>query len=98
MVVQADGRIIIGGTFISMRGQPRNFIARLNADGSLDMNFNPGTNSFVQTLKMQTDGKILVGGDFTMLDGQTRERIARLNADGTIDTDFNTMANIVSIR
>jgi hypothetical protein len=34
--VLADGRIVIGGSFESVRGRPRRHIARLRADGSLD--------------------------------------------------------------
>src|SRR6516225_3190083 len=38
--VQWDGKILIGGYFDSILGQPRTNIARLNADGSLDTSFN----------------------------------------------------------
>ncbi|MBK7754042.1 MAG: delta-60 repeat domain-containing protein [Flavobacteriales bacterium] len=41
--MQSDGKIIIGGSFTSYDGIGRNSIARLNADGSLDIGFNPGT-------------------------------------------------------
>ena len=37
LVVQADGKIVIGGNFTSVGGVTRNYIARLNADGSLDL-------------------------------------------------------------
>ena len=48
LAVQADGRILVGGNFTTMGGgaagnTPRNRIARLNPDGTLDPNFNPGT-------------------------------------------------------
>ncbi len=36
IAVQPDGKIIIGGFFTAVSGVTRNFIARLNADGSLD--------------------------------------------------------------
>lgn len=35
-VIQPDGRIVLGGTFTSIRGQRRAHIARLRPDGSLD--------------------------------------------------------------
>ncbi|MFM9006926.1 MAG: delta-60 repeat domain-containing protein, partial [Flavobacteriales bacterium] len=41
--LQTDGKIIIGGQFTSYNGTTRNSIARLNADGTLDASFNPGT-------------------------------------------------------
>ena len=90
-VVQTDGKIIIGGTFTSYNGTGRNRIARLNADGSLDTGFDPGTgaSSTVLTTVVQADGKIIIGGYFTSYNGTGRSRIARLNADGSLDTGFN---------
>ena len=35
--VQPDGKILVGGTFDSVLGVPRNSIARLNPNGTLDM-------------------------------------------------------------
>jgi uncharacterized delta-60 repeat protein len=90
---QPDGKIIIGGGFSEVAGQARYNIARLNADGSLDMSFNPGANSTVKTLTIQGDGKILVGGNFLNLGGQVKNFIGRLNADGSPDTAFNPTAD-----
>ena len=89
--IDSDGKIIIGGNFTSFNGIGRNRIARLNADGSLDTSFNPGTgaNGLVNTVEIQSDGKIMIGGSFTNYDGSICNRIARLNADGTLDTSFN---------
>jgi uncharacterized delta-60 repeat protein len=42
MLQQPDGKIIIGGGFSTVRGAIRSGIARLNADGSVDLTFNPG--------------------------------------------------------
>jgi uncharacterized delta-60 repeat protein len=65
-------------------------IARLNADGSLDTAFNPGSgfNNRVEAIAMPPDGKILVGGEFTTCAGSPAPMIARLNADGTCDASF----------
>jgi uncharacterized delta-60 repeat protein len=91
VTVQTDGKILIGGSFTDYNGTTRNRIARLNADGSLDASFNPGTgaNQYLEAIAVQTDGKILIGGEFTDYNGTTRNRIARLNADGSLDTSFN---------
>src|SRR6187399_1258435 len=77
VVVQPDGKILIGGAFTSLapNGGPtvtRNFIARLNTDGTLDSAFNPNADNWVYTIAVQADGKILAGGDFTTIGGQTR--------------------------
>ncbi len=91
--VQADGKILVAGTFATVGGTTRNNIARLNADGTLDAGFNPNANGNVVTMAVQADGKILIGGIFTTVGGTTRNNIARLNADGTLDVDFNPNAN-----
>ena len=89
--LQPDGKIIIGGVFSAVSGTTRNNIARLNADGSLDTSFDPGTgaNSTIQSTTLQSDGKIIIGGDFTEVGGVSRNRIARLNDDGSLDTSFD---------
>ena len=85
--VQADGKILIGGSF-SINGYS-NF-ARLNKDGSLDTTFSSGgTDGGVYALSLQTDGKILIGGEFTTYRNNFRPKIARLNSDGTLDASFN---------
>ena len=40
-VVQPDGKILLGGSFTSINGVARNRLARLNADGSLDLTSPP---------------------------------------------------------
>jgi uncharacterized delta-60 repeat protein len=91
--VQADGKILVGGSFTTLGGKTRSRIGRLHADGTLDASFNPEASSSVYSLAVQADGKILVGGQFTTLGGQTRNRISRLHADGTLDIGFNPEAS-----
>src|SRR3954465_6133133 len=65
VVVQADGKILIGGDFTTLSPNggaavTRNGIARLNPDGTLDVAFNPnptGANSYVWRIAVQADGK-----------------------------------------
>ena len=91
IALQSDGKILIGGLFTSYDGTARNYIARLNADGSLDATFDPGTgaNHYITALALQSDGKILIGGAFTIYDGTNRNRIARLDDDGSLDATFD---------
>jgi uncharacterized delta-60 repeat protein len=91
LALQPDGKVLIGGSFTEVNGVARNRIARLNANGTLDAAFNPGTgtNGAPLHLALQPDGKVLIGGEFTEVDGVARNRIARLNANGTLDTTFN---------
>ncbi len=91
--VQADGKILLGGQFTTVGGLSRNYVARLNADGSVDTGFNPNANGTVYSLSVQSDGKILLGGNFTTVRGLSRNNVARLNADGSVDSGFNPNAN-----
>jgi uncharacterized delta-60 repeat protein len=93
LAVQAEGKILVGGHFTTLGGQPRTNLGRLNADGTLDSTFNPGANNSVYSLAVQADGKIVVGGNFIILSGQPRNKLGRLNADGTLDSTFNPGAN-----
>lgn len=83
-----DKKIIIGGSFNSVDGIPREGLARLNPDGSLDGDFIPGKIDEVRTLALQADGKVIIGGYFRNIHGTPRKSIARLNADGSLDTSF----------
>jgi uncharacterized delta-60 repeat protein len=91
LALQSDGKVLIGGRFTEVGGVARNRIARLNANGTLDATFDPGTgtNGTPWHLALQPDGKVLIGGAFTEVNGVARNRIARLNANGTLDTTFN---------
>jgi len=102
-VVQPDGKILIGGDFTTLAPNgrlpvTRNYIARLNTDGTVDPTFNPSANSSVQAIALQPDGKIILGGDFNAFAPNggasiIRGNLARFNADGTLDTTFDPRAN-----
>lgn len=96
VLVQPDGRILVGGEFVSFNGTPRGCIARLNTDGSVDNSFQPGTGATagsntarIQDMILLSDGKILIAGEFTLYNGTSRRNVARLNADGTLDSGFD---------
>jgi uncharacterized delta-60 repeat protein len=88
--MQPDGKLVIGGSFTTINSQPRNYIARFNADGTLESTntFNAGTgpNGQILNVAIQSDGKILVCGYFNSVNGQTRNGIARLNPNGTVES------------
>jgi len=88
LALQADGKILLGGAFINVSGQLRANMARLTANGNLDLAFDPAPNATVGAVVVQPDGKILVCGLFTEIAGQPRSYIARLNPNGSIDDSF----------
>jgi uncharacterized delta-60 repeat protein len=79
IAVQPDGKILIGGGFISVLGVTRHHLARINTDGTLDLTFDPNPDDGVNAIAVQPDGKVLVGGIFTSIGGQTRHHMARLD-------------------
>lgn len=91
ILVQADGKILIGGVFSTYNGVTRTNLARVLADGSLDLTFNPNsamTGAYAgETLAVQSDGKILVGS-FSQTATSTVGFFRRLNPDGSLDATF----------
>ncbi len=98
IALQSDGKIVIGGEFISYNGTNRSGIARLDADGSLDSSFDPGTGLFrippvpddfvgaqVTSITIQRDGGILIGGNFDKFNGILRKGLARILPSGDLD-------------
>ena len=98
VAVQADGKILLGGSFISFNAQTVGNIVRLNTDGTVDATFlaGTGTNGTVNDIVLQPDGKILIGGFFTTYQGITANRIARLTTTGGKDPAFDTGAGASS--
>ncbi|HVU22935.1 MAG TPA: putative Ig domain-containing protein [Opitutus sp.] len=95
LLVQADGKILIGGGFVTVRpngaatATTRNRIARFNADGTLDTSFDPSANNTVLAFGQADDGSLYVGGGFTTIGGVTQNRIAHLSLAGVLDTAFH---------
>lgn len=90
--LQSDGKILIGGAFVTYNGTSINRIARLNIDGSLDESFNVGVGAIneVRTVSIQNDGKIILGGFFGLFNGTFAGQVVRLNSNGSIDFTFNS--------
>ena len=99
IAIQSDGKILVGGNFYDFNSNVRNYLLRLNSDGTEDTTFyanlisggdNTGLDSSVQSIAVQPDGKILVGGDFSHFNGEQHNYLLRLNSDGTEDISFNS--------
>jgi len=91
LAVQPDGKVIVGGYFDLVGGQPRREIARLLADGTLDPSFTSpfeatGLGVQVQTLALDANGGIFAGGAFE-LQGALKT-IVKLEPDGSVDSTF----------
>jgi uncharacterized delta-60 repeat protein len=96
---QPDGKLVIGGSFWLIDGVQRRYLARLNADGTLDPSFVPapleiGDDWFITGVGVQTDGKIVVAGHIFDVPWETYYGIARLNPNGSEDTVFRSRVRV----
>jgi uncharacterized delta-60 repeat protein len=87
VVIQPDGKIVVGGQFTVVNGTRCEHIVRLNRDGGMDTTFNSGVDFLVDGMALQKDGGILVAGG----------ALSRLLSDGTVDFAFNPAPN-TSVR
>ena len=95
IAVQADGKILVGGSFGIIGGQTRNRLARLDATTGLADSFDPHPVSDVYAVAVQSDGKILVGGVFNganSIGGAARNNIARLDPTTGLADSFDPNA------
>lgn len=93
LVVQSDGKILVGGSFRMVGGIRRHGLARLEADGTLDRAFDPGTG--VETLPadeadetpeaavdvllpLPDHGGLLVAGRFDLYNGTVCHNVVRV--------------------
>src|SRR6185295_10977337 len=69
--LQANNRLIIGGSFTTVQNQPRSSLARLLSSGALDTDYHVGggLDGDVHSITFQEDGKAYIGGIFTSYNG-----------------------------
>ena len=93
--VQANGQILVGGSFDSLdQVEMTNNLARLNANGTLDSDFTPNVlnNDVFDIAPLNTGDDVLIGGQFTSVSGITHNNIAR------IGENFESQINFVTNR
>ena len=100
LVIQSDGKIIVGGLGFNEVANYAFSLARFNTDGTLDNSFaDNGTKvfnmgqgyDFMTNIALQSDGKIIAGGHTWLANQPTLQydfAAARLNQDGSIDNTF----------
>jgi uncharacterized delta-60 repeat protein len=91
IALQDDGKILIGGKFTTFDGVEALRIARLNADGSRDADFDVGVdgaynndyNIVVNAVTVRPNGDILFGGTFKYVNGGGHAALGCVTPDGT---------------
>lgn len=98
-LAQVGSRTYIGGSFASVSGIPRQNLAAIRADGTLDPTWSPSTDGIVYALAASSDGsRIFVGGGFTAINGATR-RLAAVTADtGALVPGWTTTTSNNAVR
>jgi uncharacterized delta-60 repeat protein len=93
---------VIGGRFASVNGQPRNNIARLNADGTLDVAFAPrpsdGVDGVVNAVTIDSSGGVIVGGQFTQAGPTEAMNLVRYMPDGSVDKTFGAGTGLAGVN
>ncbi|MCX5889079.1 MAG: delta-60 repeat domain-containing protein [Deltaproteobacteria bacterium] len=94
---QSGGKWVIGGQFGNAYNSstaswvPRNRVARLNSNLTLDPSFSTGgPNGSVAQVTIQTDNKIVLAGNFSSFNGTPCGYLVRLSAEGVLDSSFNS--------
>lgn len=91
IVLQPDGRILVGGSFDRVDGVARSGLVRLLPSGTVDPDFQTGTGlagGAAYEIVVQPDGRILVGGGFTHVGGLPQAGLVRLEPDGRPEASF----------
>jgi WD40 repeat protein len=80
-IADAGDRTIIGGLFTRYGGRERANVAAINANGTVDTAWNPGTNGVVKAVALSEDKTtVFLGGVFTTVGGQPRANLAAVDA------------------
>lgn len=100
--VQSDGKILVGGNFLSWNGTTVGEIVRLNSDGTRDTAFTTangtgaGSSGQIRTLSQLSNGDIFVAGDsLSSWNGGTVDNILTLTSAGAKTTTFLYQPDIV---
>ncbi|MCS6989586.1 MAG: T9SS type A sorting domain-containing protein [Chloroherpetonaceae bacterium] len=93
VVPDGSGGWIIGGDFTAVGGVPRNYLARIRADKTLDPNWNPNVDGTVGALAV-SGGVVYAGGWFTTVNGSiARNYLAAFDLTTGTATSWNPDVN-----
>jgi uncharacterized delta-60 repeat protein len=87
--VQANGRIIVVGSFLSFNNTTANNMVRLFASGTRDMSFNPTSVGWMRTVEVLPNQFFVVTGSPSFVDGHPSNGIFRFMANGAIDVNYS---------
>ena len=98
IIIQKDGKIVVGGAVMTELNGNSFAIARFNINGTIDSSFDADgkqttavgdANSIAYSIALQDDGKAVMGG-YATVGGINRFAVTRYNTNGTLDNSFNS--------
>lgn len=93
LLVQPDGKMVLGGSFITPNGAPGiSNLARLNTDGSTDLQFSANHGGTFSPVRSVTaiGGNIYVGGTLNRTGvNDSRSTVVKMTPGGVVDLGFN---------
>lgn len=111
LVVQPDGKILVGGDFSKYNDTAYSSLVRLNSNGSIDKSLVTGTGfkaihggiityplNIVADIKLQQNGNIIVSGNFYEYNQTFVNGIIKLNADGSISETYQACKRDYSLN
>lgn len=92
IAIGADGSTYFGGSFTDVNGVPRSNLAKLQADGSLDLAWSPVADGEVSSLAVSNDG-VVAGGSFASVNGIECRHLAKVSSEapGDVDTHWSCL-------
>lgn len=84
--------VYAGGNFLLAGGQPRNYLAAIDAVTGLATGWNPGANAAVNAILVR-GSTVYVGGQFSTLGGMPRSRLGAVSTVSGLTTAWNPSPN-----
>ncbi len=100
IIESSDGGYFVGGSFTSINGKDRKYLAKLNSDLSLDESWNPPSPTGGVSQLAISGNELFIAGDFRGFGETTRSSLALWNkANGTANATVRvTEGNVFAIE
>ena len=93
LLTQTDGKIVVVGDFTAIAGSTQYYVARLNADGSIDSTFAANITGKAWVAALDASGRVLLGGGVLYIAGADKRGVVRLTSVGALDGTFTLVAS-----
>jgi uncharacterized delta-60 repeat protein len=88
LALHPGGKVLAAGEFTQIGSASQYYVARFNADSTLDSSFNPTVNAPVYSVALNSSTNVAIGGSFSSIGAYTRTYVAVLDSDGSVNQTF----------